>query len=210
MPLGVACGPYLPPDSMVMRGLRLLARKFDVRALVSELACHPELWNNFDLRTNHPASPHREMDDIIVRYNARSKFEGDRDAFNGPHDSVWWEAIEKLPSIYSMVWDLMREVGGERLGMVLITRQPPDTTCYPHKDGGWHAQHYEKYAIQLEAAPGQSFHVEDKSLETRAGDCFWFDNSRAHWVLNPTVFGRMTMIVCIRTRFTDGRAQSCQ
>jgi hypothetical protein len=188
-----------------LRPLRLFPHKFDVRTLVSELACHPELWNDFALRTDHPASPHREMDDIIVRYNARVNFSGDRDVFNGPHDSVWWDAIEKLPSVYRLVWDLMYKVEGERLGMVLITRQPPGATCYPHIDKGWHASHYEKYAIQLQSAPGQTFHVDEHKLETRAGDCFWFDNSRPHYVMNPTDHGRMTMIVCIRTRFTDLR-----
>lgn len=182
--------------------LRLMPFTIDVRRLVSELECHPELWNDFDLRTNHPKSPHREMDDIFVRYNDRANFIGDRAKFNDQHDAVWWPAIDKLPSVYSIVWDLMREVEGERLGMVLITRQPPRATCYPHVDNGWHARHYDKYAVQLQSAGGQSFHVEDESLETRPGDCFWFDNSRPHWVLNPTDHGRMTMIVCIRTRFT--------
>lgn len=202
---GIACGPILPPEffgQAVRRDLRLMPFRFDVYMLVTELARHPDLWNEFDLRTNHPQSPHREMDDIFVRYNAPKNFGGDRHAFNEPHDAVWWPAIEKLPSVLKLVWDLMREVEGERLGMVLITRQPPGTTCYPHVDTGWHAGHYDKYAIQLQAAPGQSFHVGERKLETRAGDCFWFDNSKTHYVLNPTDQGRMTMIVCIRNRFT--------
>jgi hypothetical protein len=198
---GVACAAnalagHRNPD------LRLMPFKFDVQALVDELNDSPELWNEFDLRTNHPQSPHREMDDIFVRYNARANFAGDRDAFNGPHDSVWWDTIEKIPSVLKIVWELMREVQGERLGMVLITRQPPVTTCYPHVDKGWHAGHYDKYAVQLQSSLGQSFHVGERKLHTVAGDCFWFDNSKPHWVLNPTDQSRMTMIVCIRNRFT--------
>src|SRR5688500_7626801 len=108
--------------------LRLMPFKFDVRTLVSELSRSPELWNDFDLRTNHPQSPHREMDDIIVRYNARANFNGDRQAFNGVHDSVWWDSAERLPSALPIVFDLMREVQAERLGMVLITRQPAGAT----------------------------------------------------------------------------------
>lgn len=201
---GIACGPILSPEFFphLRCALRLCSWKFDVSALVDQLNDSPELWNDFDLRTNHPQSPHREMDDIFLRYNARKNFCSDRHAFNESHDSVWWPAIDLLPAAMPIVWDLMRHVEGERLGMVLITRQPPGTTCYPHVDKGWHAEHYEKYAIQLQAAPGQSFHVEKHSLETQAGDCFWFDNSKTHWVLNPTEHGRMTMIVCIRTRFT--------
>jgi mannose-6-phosphate isomerase-like protein (cupin superfamily) len=186
--------------------LRLMPFKFDVRPLVEELEAAPELWDDFDLRTNHPQSPHREMSDIIVRYNARENFTGDRAAFNEEHEAVWWDAAKRLPSVFPIVFDLMRAAQGERLGMVLITKQPPGATCYPHVDNGWHARHYEKFAVQLASNSGQSFHVEDKSLVTNPGDCFWFDNSRPHWVLNPTDETRMTMIVCIRTRFTERRA----
>jgi hypothetical protein len=192
----------LPQVLLARRPLAMMPFKFDVRPLVAELGWHHELWNDFDLRTNHPQSPHRELDDIIVRYNARLNFEGDRQAFNGPHNSVWWPSIEKLPSVRDIVWDLMREVEGERLGMVLITRIPAGKQCYPHVDNGWHAGHYDKYAVQLAAAPGQSFHVENESLSAVPGECYRFDNSRPHWVINDSDQDRMTMIVCIRNRFT--------
>ncbi len=217
MVLGLACGP-IPPISMIgahRRSLRRMPFLFDVEALVDELETASNLWNEFDLRTNHPASPHREMDDIIVRYNARENFGGDRDAFNGPHDSVWWNNVDALPSARTIAFQVMTAVEGERLGMVLITRQPPGATCYPHVDKGWHAGHYDKYAVQLAAAPGQMFCVQPhgqnpQMLETKPGDCFFFDNSIPHWVTNPTNETRMTMIVCVRTRFTEMRSQSCQ
>lgn len=219
MVLGVACGPILPPSffgSAARRSpLYMLPFQVFVQPLLHELDQYPLLWNDFDLRTNHPASPHREMDDIIVRYNARENFAGDRDAFNGPHDSVWWESAKALPSAMKLAFRIMHHVEGERLGMVLITRQPPGATCYPHVDRGWHARHYEKFAIQLAAAPGQMFCVQPpgqdpKMLETKSGDCFSFDNSIPHWVTNPTNETRMTMIVCVRTRYTESRSQSCQ
>lgn len=195
--------------------LHLMPFQFDVRQLNTELGWYPELWDSFDLRTNHPASPHREMSDILVRYNARQNFTGDRDAFNGPHDAVWWDAIEKLPAVAPLVFELMHRVQGERLGMVLITRQPAGATCYPHVDRGWHAKHYDKFAIQLASAPGQAFHVQapgckPQSLQTKAGDCFMFNNSFPHWVTNESTEARMTMIVCIRTRFTKTSEALCQ
>jgi hypothetical protein len=191
-----------------MSGLHLTGFRFNVLPLVAELQAHPELWNDFDLRTNHPQSPHRELDDIFVRYNARENFDGDRDAFNGPHDAVWWPATDVLPSAQQIALDLMSQVQGERLGMVLITRIPPGAKCYPHVDKGWHARHFDKYAVQLASAPAQSFHVEDESLIAGPGECYWFDNSRPHWVVNDSDQARMTMIVCIRNRFTGEGA--CQ
>lgn len=185
-----------------MSGLRLVPIRFDVRRLVTQLDWHPELWNEFDLRTNHPQSPHRELDDIFVRYNARENFTGDRHKFNEPHDAAWWPAIVKLPAVLPIVWDLMRHVEAERLGMVLITRIPGGATCYPHIDTGWHARHYDKYAVQLASADGQTFHVEDEELSAGPGEVYWFDNSRTHWVNNSSGKDRITMIVCIRNRFT--------
>lgn len=190
-----------------MSGLRLIAKRFDVRPLVAQLAAAPALWDDFNLRTNHPQSPHRELSDIFVRYNARENYEGDRQAFNGPHDAVWWSAVDTLPSVMPIVFDLMRFVDGERLGMVLITKIPAHTKCYPHTDNGWHAGHYEKYAVQIASAEQQSFHVEHESLSALPGECYWFDNSKTHHVLNDSDEDRITMIVCIRNRFTG--EQSC-
>lgn len=188
--------------SLPRSSLQLIDAWFDCSKICSELEAAPYLWNEFDLRTNHPQSPHRELDDIFVRYNARENFTGDRAAFNGPHDSVWWPSAIDLPSVRPVVFDLMRRVEGERLGMVLITRIPAGKQCYPHVDNGWHARHYDKYAVQLASAPGQMFHGEHSSLAAKPGEVYLFDNSKPHWVTNESDSDRMTMIVCIRTRET--------
>ncbi len=185
-----------------MRPLELMPFEVDVRPLVTQLAARPELWNDFDMRTNHPASPHRDMDDIFVRYNARENYTGDRQAFNERHDAVWWDAANHLPWARKIAFDLMHHVEGEQLGMVLITRLPAGERCYPHTDQGWHARHYDKYAVQIASAPGQSFHVEHDSLSAAPGQVYRFVNSLTHWVENDSDEDRMTMIVCIRNRFT--------
>lgn len=183
-------------------GIELIDRLFFTGFLAKQLERHPELWNDFDLRTNHPQSPHRELSDIFVRYNARENFTGDRQAFNGPHEAVWWPALEKLPAVTDIVFSLMRQVEGEQLGMVLITKIPAHTQCYPHVDNGWHARHFDKYAVQIASAPGQAFHVEQDQLSAEPGECYWFDNSKVHYVTNDSDVDRITMIVCIRNRFT--------
>lgn len=188
-----------------MSALRMLPFAFDVEPLVDELKRAPELWNEFDLRTNHPESPHRELDDIFVRYNARENFKGDRGEFNEAHDAVWWKSVIKLPTAQRLAFEVMEAVDGERLGMVLITRIPAGATCHPHVDNGWHARHFDKFALQLTSAPGQAFHVEQLTLSAEPGECYFFDNSRPHWVINKSSEDRMTMIVCIRNRFTEKR-----
>jgi len=180
-------------------GIRLMPWTFDVSALRSQLDAHPELWNDFDLRTNHPQSPHRDLDDIFVRYNSRANFTGDRHEFNEPHLSEWWAAAYVLPAAIGISMDVMTLTGATDLGMVLITRIPAGRTCYPHQDHGWHARHFEKYAVQIASAPGQAFHVDGDSLSARPGECYWFNNSLTHSVTNDSTEDRITMIVCVRT-----------
>lgn len=178
--------------------LSFVDKYFDVYQLRQEIAANPQLWDEFDIRTNHPQSPHREMSDIFVRYNARENFKGDRHRFNDPHEPVWWKAAEKLPAVQPIVADLMQAVGGIQLGMVLITRLPAGKECYPHIDMGWHATTYSKYAVQIASHPKQHFYVENERLSAVPGECYFFDNSKRHGVVNASDQDRVTMIVCIQ------------
>lgn len=172
--------------------LRLITSGAVVAPIYWALQQHPELWNEHDARTTPPDSPHRELDDIWVRYG-----EPDRARDGLPHDASWYPGADVL-QVRGLCYDVMRHVQGVELGGVLITRIPPGATCYPHVDSGWHASRYNKFGVQITSAPGQTFHVEDEVLETRPGDIFQFDNSFSHWVLNPTNYERVTMIVCVR------------
>lgn len=180
-----------------------------VQPLLDQLAKYPELWDENVFRTETPgvpkktrgkksANPHAKISDIILRFNDWRHWTGDRAAFNAEHDSVWWGAVDKLTYIKPLVFDLMRMFEAERLGMVLLTRIPAHCEVAKHVDRGWHAEHYLKFGVQIAAAPGQKFCYEGYSLETRVGDVFAFDNSRTHWVENPTDAERITLIICLR------------
>ena len=155
------------------------------------LRAHPELWNLNAERTSKEDSPHREVDDIWVRYASNSS-----DAA-GPHDSVWYPDSDAL-DVRGAVLDVFTRLGGTKLGGVLITRIPPGKQVYPHVDLGWHARHYEKFAVQIASAPGQRFRFDHNELEPCPGDVYTFDNSRRHWVENPTPYERVTLIICMR------------
>lgn len=174
-----------------------LGVRLPVDALVSAIESHPELWNQHRLRTQQYEGPHSQVSDIWVRYNAWENFSGDREAFNGPHDAVWYPSADLLP-VRGLVMDLMHEVHGTRLGGVLITKIPAHGQCAAHVDRGWHATHFEKFAVQLAANDRQAFCFESESLVTRPGDVFWFDNSYTHWVTNDSDEDRVTLICCIR------------
>lgn len=173
------------------RPILSLFHGIDVEPMVQALEGHPELWNQHRGRTDPADSPHHGLDDIWARYAPPGADD------SGPHASVWYPS--PILSVFKdFTYPLMGMVRGDELGGVLITRIPPGATCKPHTDPGWHARYYEKFALQIKAAPGQKFCFENAELETAPGDVFWFDNSRLHWVENPTEHERITMIVCIR------------
>lgn len=176
-----------------MSHIKLLAQGINVAPMLWALQSNPQLWDQQTGRTESPDSPHHELSDIWARYADPATAKED-----GSHDSAWYPAADVLP-VKDLVYPLMQAAQGDRLGGVLITRIKPGQICKPHTDPGWHARYYQKFAIQIQSAPGQAFHFEGESLVTKPGDVFWFDNAFTHWVTNDSESDRITMIVCIKT-----------
>ncbi len=173
-------------------GLPLL----DVSQIGMAIDASPQLWDQHRMRTEDPRSPHRETQDIWVRYNAIENYTT-REEFNGPHESVWYPAADML-HVKPFVLAIFHAVGGTRLGGVLITRIPPGKRVHPHQDHGWHARYYEKYAMCIRSDERQSFEFEGESLSSAPGELFWFNNSATHAVINNSDQERITLICCIR------------
>lgn len=123
------------------------------------------------------------------------------DGSHGPHESVWYPGADQLGGIRDVCAKVCRVVKGKALGGVLITRIPKGQDCKPHRDGGWHAEHYDlKCAIQLQGNKEQAFHFETESLSALPGDLYCFQNQFLHWVTNPSSEDRVTLIMAIRTK----------
>lgn len=185
-----------------MRYLRKLAEIGpDIAPIQAELAANPQLWNQYTLRTGYEGTPHG-VDDIWVRYRSFDDIAihgmAIQDFVGTEHDSVWYAASDALPCLKSFIFEAMRYWEVERLGGVLITRIPPGGSVAPHIDGGWHAGYYEKIALQIQSAPGQTFCFEDGAFECEPGTIYSFDNSQKHWVSNRSLVERITAIICVR------------
>lgn len=172
--------------------------KFDVAPAMAQLEANPELWNQHRDRLDRYGSPHSDVSDIWVRYNAWANRERDPVAFfQAPHVSVWYDCIVHLPAVWSLVRRVKRLMNAEQLGGVLITRIPPGGEVKPHIDTGWHAHHYRKVAIQLKGNAQQAFCFEGCELRPEAGDAYEFDNGVLHWVTNASQEERITLIACL-------------
>jgi aspartyl/asparaginyl beta-hydroxylase len=180
-----------PPIYQIAQGL-------PVAELVAQIEANPDVWNRHTMRTEAYETPHNEVSDIWVRYNAWENFTGDPQAFNGPHESVWYPVVEQIPAVVPLVADVMLRAGLYELGGVLITKIPPGAHVAPHIDTGWHAAHYMKFAVQLLGGQDQEFWFEEAQLSPEAGDLYTFDNAKLHAVYNRSDRDRMTCIICLR------------
>lgn len=191
-----------------MRNFIKIAQGLHVTPLSLELHRHPKLWN-VDTERLRPTGPHRESDDIWVRYNDKTPFvaSGDWSKFNDSHESVWYPAFYELPSLRKLVFDLMAGVQGERLGAVLIWRLKPGTTIHPHIDSGWHVDYYDKFNICVQGNPQAQFlypdHAEAMIAET--GDVHRFVNTEMHTVVNNGTEDMIILCICIKTHNYEER-----
>lgn len=182
-----------------------IAQHIDVAPLRAALARQPELFGQHPQRTTSPNSPHREVSDIWVRFNAPQNI---GPHFSDAHDSVWYPAWYALPELHGLVFDLMRHVQGERLGGILITKLTPGGKVSPHIDKGWHAAYYEKFYIAIQNPLGAVFQFPGQDLIAKDGDCFWFTNAVLHGVINESSQERIALIVCIKTDLFKGESRA--
>lgn len=170
--------------------IRSLGYSLDVSQAQEQLK-DPTVWNSHDDRRR--AYAHKGVDDIWVRYAEGGHVK------DGPHESVWYPVVHRIPAVWSLVRKVLRRYPG-KLGGVLITRIPPGGRVEPHIDRGWHAGHYEKIAVQIKGDAMQAFRFDDCSLSPLDGDVYTFQNDVTHWVTNDSDRERITLIICIRSR----------
>lgn len=176
-----------------MKNILTIARGINIFPLLLELQRQPQLWNRNTARTESSESPHREVDDIWVRFGR-----GEHVSAETPHESYWLDSADLLPEAKTHSRVIMGLVRGDALGGILITRIPPGRKVHPHRDLQWHAKEYDKFALQIESHQQQAFCFEEGQHITAPGDLYWFNNQETHWVLNDSPIARITMIVCVK------------
>lgn len=183
-----------------MRNFLKIAEGIDVMPLLHAVQRQPELWNQETLRTTHESTPHKEVEDILLRFNDLEMYKNTKDAASilDEHESICYQGWYRLPQVQPIVFDLMRRIEGVRLGRVLITRLAPGKRIYPHTDGGSHADYFDRYHVSLQNNPGSLFRAGNDTVCMRPGECWWFDNAKEHEVINNSIDDRLTLIIDVR------------
>lgn len=186
-----------------------IAVNFNVMPLQIALRRQPGLFGKYKERCVGE-SPHRESDDIWVRYNnyenvikVDAPLNSEHPA-NAPHRSVWYPVYYQLPQLRPLIFDLMNLVEGEDLGTVLLVKLEPGKQVYPHSDSGWSAGYYEKYFIPIQTSTKATFNFPDGVIAPELGHVYWFDNSILHSYTNNTPDDVIMLIVTIRSDKVQG------
>lgn len=179
-------------------GLTLIEQGIDVAPLLAELEANPQLWQEYAYRTNAKNSPHIKVADIWLRYNDLNKYAPNQmNEMMDEHDSVWYDAIDCLPSFKALAYMLMSTLQGERLGGMLISRLPPGASIAAHVDSQWHSLYYKKIHLILQGEDSLIYSGFE-TLRTKPGDLFHLDSSQFHGVANIGTDARISVVVCIR------------
>lgn len=176
----------------------------NVVPLLNAIMRRPELWKEDTYLRDYPQGPFGEVDTIMLRFPVKSVKETQAEVeqhllTHDPHESVDYPPFKILPEARNIVFGLMAEVQGERLGRVMINRIAPGGRIFPHADTPLHCEYYSRYHVCLQSGPGYVFRCGEEKVRMDQGEIYWFNNAIEHEVQNNAAIDRISMVVDIRT-----------
>lgn len=177
-----------------MRYFHKLAEGLVITPLLHAVQRNPKWWDEDTCRTTFDGTPHVEVNDIILRFGSNDVDEAGDDL-----EAVDREVMAKIPGAKNVALDLMRMVGGVRLGRMVITKLEPGKKILPHKDTiGKYASYYSRYHLVLQGLPGSLFRCGDETVNMRTGEIWWFDASVEHELMNNSPEDRIHALIDVR------------
>lgn len=179
-----------------MKNFLKIADGANVAPILNALQSKPDLWDENNLRTTHPLSPHRECNDVWVFFNVVPE---NVESVVDDTRVVPYRAWKEIPQLRPLIFDVMRLVEGTELGRVLITKLGAGKSIPPHIDQGAPVEYYTRYQIVLQSLPGCTFQIEEERVNFRAGEVWRIENSKTHSVVNNSADERLVVICDIRS-----------
>ena len=187
-----------------MQNFQLVATNVDVIPLMVALQARPQLWNRDTFRTTYTGTPHRDVDDILLRFSAPEKTADPTHLGDVLEDMepVFYPAWQELPQVRPIVFDLMRRIEAVSLGRVIITRLQPGGRIAPHADtdGDYVARDDGmRFHVVLQGLPGSLYHCGGETVQMLSGSVWWFQHREVHSVENNSADARIHLLVDFRT-----------
>ena len=187
-----------------MKNFLLIGTGIDVLPLLLQIQRQPQLWKADTYLRDYPQGPFEDVETIFLRFPPVSVTELERSA-KDQHECIWMDGTIHLAAARSMIFALMTRVDGERLGRVMINKIRPGGMIYPHADTPVHAEYWDRFHVCIQSAPGCNFRCGDETVYMAQGECWWFQNSNEHEVINNSKDDRIHLIVDIRTSHINAK-----
>lgn len=181
-----------------MKHFLCLGRGVNVLPLACEILRQEHLWREDTYLRDYPQGPFQDVETIFLRFPTASVSELERSR-KDPHECVWMDGALHLPAARPLIFGLMQQIQGERLGRVMINKIRPGGRIYPHADRPEHAQYWDRFHYVVMSSPGVLFRCADETAPMQAGDLWWFQNALEHEVVNNSAQDRIHLIIDIRT-----------
>src|SRR5258707_751808 len=121
-----------------MNNFLCLGRGVNMFPLAVEIIRQPHLWKEDTYLRDYPQGPLKDKEPTFLRSPPAFVAELGRSE-RDQHGGVWMDGPLLLPAARTLVFALMSQVQGERLGRVLLNKIPPGGRIYPHADLPEHA-----------------------------------------------------------------------
>jgi hypothetical protein len=191
-----------------MKNFHFLANGVDVNPLMLAIRRRPDLWKEDTFLRHYPQGPFGETETIMLRFPEKVEglteeqielYKQNQLAGFDQYEAIDYPAYKVLHEARPLVMNLMARVGGERLGRVMINKVVPGGRIFAHADTPEQTRYYTRFHIVLHGLPGAVLKAGDEQINMLTGECFWFDNSQVHEVVNNSADERVSMVVDIRT-----------
>lgn len=182
-----------------MRNFLLVGRGVNVVPLAVQVLRQPNLWREDTYLRDYPQGPFKDVETIFLRFPPASVSELERST-KDPHECVWMDGMLHLPAARPLIFGLMSQVEGERLGRVMINKIQPGGRIYAHADTPEHAQYWDRFHYVVASASGVLFRCGEEQVQMSTGEVWWFQNALEHEVVNNSPQERIHLIIDIRTQ----------
>ena len=192
-----------------MKNFYRLGAGLNMTPLMMELMRQPHLWREDTYLRDYPQGPFKDVETIFLRFPPASVTELERST-KDQHECVWMDGWLHLPAARPLVFALMNQVAGERIGRVMLNKIVPGGRIYPHADTPVHAQYWDRFHYVVASAPGVLFRCGDETVGMGTGELWWFQNELEHEVVNNSATDRIHLIIDIRTQHLHFKAATAQ
>jgi hypothetical protein len=190
-----------------MNNFLKIAHGVDVSAAILSVWQHPELFNQFTLRTKAEGSPHKEVEDIWLRMNDLEKCRQatEKAELYDHRESINYPAWSILQPVQSLILATATMVRATRIGRCFISKMKPGAQIGRHKDIGDdlsvyydNEPYYSRFHLVLNGEPGSLFLCGDEQVTMRTGELWSFRGDIEHEVINNSAADRIHLVMDLK------------